>query len=76
MKNFILLILVSYCGTSQLTAQDGWFLQNPFPTTYHLYDISVIDPNIVVMVGEQGSILRTNDGGYSWQTQYFSMILI
>jgi photosystem II stability/assembly factor-like uncharacterized protein len=48
-----------------LTAQSGWFWQNPLPQG----DLrSVFEPNplTVVAVGDAGTIIRSNDGGTTW----------
>ncbi|MFI5252032.1 MAG: YCF48-related protein [Bacteroidota bacterium] len=50
-------------------AQD-WSWQNPFPQGNTLYGVATPSPGIAVMVGGQGVILTTNDGGVSWNTQY------
>ena len=57
------LILLSY---SSATAQDGWIIQNPLPQGNTLTDVCVIDQNTAIVVGEDGRIIRTTDGGENW----------
>ncbi|MFH1699684.1 MAG: YCF48-related protein [Candidatus Zixiibacteriota bacterium] len=47
----------------------GWFWQNPIPQGNDLYAISFTDTNNGTAVGENGTILRTNNGGASWKIQ-------
>ena len=47
----------------------GWFWQSPLPQGNTLLDVCVIDANTAAAVGEAGTILRTTDGGASWETQ-------
>ncbi len=47
----------------------GWFQQQLGPTLNHLRAVAAVTPNIVVAVGELGTILRTLDGGVTWRLQ-------
>lgn len=47
----------------------GWTWQNPTPTGNDLRAVAVIDRNTGTAVGAGGTILRTTDGGATWQQQ-------
>jgi len=50
-------------------SQDGWFCQSPIPTKNYLNDVCFINKDIGIAVGEAGTILRTTDGGNTWNNQ-------
>src|SRR5258708_17576822 len=50
-------------------ANSGWLWQNPLPQGNTLRSIVTVDVNVVVAVGEFGTILRTTDGGVTWILQ-------
>ena len=47
-------------------SQEGWFWQNPLPQGNNLFGVHFIDENIGWAVGENGTIIRTSDGGENW----------
>ncbi|MBI3897470.1 MAG: hypothetical protein HY308_04135 [Gammaproteobacteria bacterium] len=48
----------------------GWCVQNPLPTADDLTSIVAIDELIAWSVGNNGTILKTKDGGATWVPQY------
>jgi hypothetical protein len=69
MKNqsifFIAFLLLQFSSF----AQEGWFLQHPYPTTSDLYSVDFIDELVGTSVGNNGAIARTTDGGNTWIQQ-------
>ena len=59
-----------------LTTTGGnlWY-SRPLPTSLesydHIYDISIKDENKIWFCTGKGKIYHTNDGGFSWQLQFF-----
>lgn len=47
----------------------AWEWQNPLPQGNHLSDVSFFDARTGVAVGGYGTILRTTDGGITWETR-------
>ena len=47
----------------------GWVVQNPYPRGQALRGVSVADAMTATVVGSDGIILRTVDGGESWEIQ-------
>lgn len=45
----------------------AWEWQNPLPTGNGLWDVDFVDANHGWIAGEQGTMLRTTDGGRSWK---------
>ena len=49
--------------------QAQWFWQNPMPQGNTLRDIKIISPLIGWAVGNYGTIIKTTNGGTTWDTQ-------
>jgi photosystem II stability/assembly factor-like uncharacterized protein len=47
----------------------GWCIQSPLPTAAHLNSVAAVDRVTFWAVGDNGSILKTIDGGAAWVTQ-------
>ncbi len=62
---FVLLIINTY-------AQQGWFWQNPLPQGNPLLSVSFFDSETGVVVGKNGTFLKTSDGGNSWEYRKIS----
>jgi photosystem II stability/assembly factor-like uncharacterized protein len=60
------LSLGSVCGGTAL-AQDGWYVVSHSLTNHVLRDVRFADANTGMAVGEAGTILRTTDGGVTWE---------
>ncbi len=70
MKARILTFLVTLFLITQITySQSGWFWQNPLPQGNNLYNIEMINANIGFACNWD-NILRTINGGESWQLLY------
>src|SRR5436190_163137 len=52
-----------------IDAQARWVWQNPLPQGNTLYGVYFTDANTGTAVGENGTIVRTTDGGNSWVGQ-------
>ncbi len=48
----------------------GWFWQYPKPQGNTLRDIFIFDQNIAIAVGDLGTVIKTTDGGESWDVQH------
>ena len=55
----------------QLSAQAKWDTLSPFPTTNSLFDTHFISEETGWIVGSNGTVMRTTDGGSSWDLQYY-----
>jgi photosystem II stability/assembly factor-like uncharacterized protein len=64
MKKLVSLIIVMSCIFS-LSAQ--WHFHNPLPQGNTLRDIYFFDVNNGLAVGDGGTLLKTSDGGLSWE---------
>ncbi len=66
----ILLILSNIFSTNFIFPQTlpGWLWQNPIPQCNALTDVQILSDNIVIAVGADGTILKSIDGGNSWNT--------
>lgn len=70
MKLLITLVFIQF--TSVLPAQSNWFWANPIPQGYDINSVTFIDSQTGLAAGNYGAILRTNDGGESWNPVYVS----
>ncbi|MDP2886309.1 MAG: YCF48-related protein [Ignavibacteria bacterium] len=66
MKKIFLLCLVLFCSEELLSRQAGWYVPGSAVTTQKLKDIKALDANTAVAVGENGTIVRTTNGGTTW----------
>ena len=66
MKKISLLVFIL---SITISAQEGWFWQNPLPQGNNLISVKFISPLIGWAVGGYGTILRTINGGADWTSQ-------
>jgi len=69
------LLLTAHCSLPTVSAQKrnslGWVWQNPLPQGNPLYSIHFAkDKEIGYSVGSDGTILRTENGGFRWEKQF------
>lgn len=71
MKKFLLynLILLFSCNI-----YSQWNLLNPPPTSQHLYSLHLLGNTSGWAVGNQGTMLRTTNGGLNWTSQNSSTV--
>jgi len=68
MRTFKISLLVFVLAIS-VSAQEGWFWQNPLPQGHLLWDIEFINSNEGWAVGMYNTILKTTDAGANWTVQ-------
>jgi len=68
MKNLSLLFIAFIIIQPTTFAQEGWFEQTS-GTTEYLVGVSFTDSDNGTVVGWNGTILRTTDGGTTWTLQ-------
>jgi photosystem II stability/assembly factor-like uncharacterized protein len=66
-KLFTFICIIAFCNSS-VRAQTGWFPQTS-GTSAHLNSVYFTDANKGYVVGLNGTILKTIDGGTTWTTQ-------
>lgn len=71
LKNILLWILLSILILPSAFAQSGWELMEPIPGLQNitLQSITFANPSIGFAVGDEGTILKTTDGGINWILQ-------
>lgn len=50
-----------------LPAQQNWRWQNPFPSGNRINDSDSPSKDVIMMVGDAGTVLKSTDGGQSWK---------
>jgi len=68
MKKFIILIALLVLLPSPVFA--GWQWVTPWPTAEGLIDWCALSPDVHIVLGRNGYILRTLDGGFTWTGTY------
>lgn len=66
MRTIILSVLFQLIITVSLIAQEEWIVQES-PTENDLYSVDFINDYKGIAVGKEGTILKTIDGGTTWQ---------
>jgi len=62
--------LLVFILSISVSAQEGWFWQNPIPQGNNLNDVLIIDENTIVAVGAAGLVQKTTNGGITWETKF------
>jgi photosystem II stability/assembly factor-like uncharacterized protein len=52
--------------TNLYSQQQNWTWQNPLPQGNYLWDVQVINENLIFATGLGGTIMKTIDGGVNW----------
>ncbi len=68
---FFLLMFCSLAITPKGVSQE-WMLRNPLPTNANLEDCYLISPDTGFVCGQYQTILKTTDGGQTWQQKGFA----
>jgi photosystem II stability/assembly factor-like uncharacterized protein len=63
MRNLYILLVVFVIIPINVSAQQGWFWQNPLPQGNSLYAVHVFDDNSAIAVGQSGTIININSDG-------------
>ncbi len=48
------------------SAQSGWIMQSPPPFQYTFMDVHLFDKNNIMVIGSEGAIRKTTNGGSNW----------
>lgn len=68
MKQFFTLILIVL--STNVFSQGEWQMVSPNPTINDLFDVFFINDQIGWMVGSDGTVVKTSNGGDIWECQY------
>lgn len=68
-KLSIILAAMLVCGVMQAQLVEGW-QEIPTGVTENLFGVACLDKNEVIACGENGKILKTNDGGETWAVRF------
>ncbi len=65
MKRIVIFLLLSSTLFSQ-----GWQWQYPKPQGNTLWDLHIVNESTAVAVGELGTVIKTTDGGETWEVEH------
>ncbi len=66
MKSKFIIVLFFLLLNLPLSAQEGWFWQNPLPQGNDLNEVCFVNENIGYVIGENNTYMKTIDGGDTW----------
>jgi|GEM_PF-4417214 len=69
---YILILITAFASNIELRASDIWKFVNPNPTLYDLNDVKILSDNDLIIVGENGTILKSSNLGKNWVPLLFS----
>ena len=69
-KLCVLIIIIISVFPTTVHAQESWFWQYPKPQGNTLRDIFIFDQNTAISVGDLGTVIKTTDGGETWNVQH------
>lgn len=74
MRRFLPMLVLALAGLSARAdgpraGDGGWFWQNPLPTSNPIQGVHFVSPTMGWAIGDNGTILRTDDGGATWKYQ-------
>src|SRR3972149_1165762 len=72
-KLSLLIVALSFSfeqAYTQIADSEGWFWQYPKPQGNILRDIFIFDSTTAIVVGDLGTVIKTYDGGDSWNVQH------
>jgi len=58
--------------TTVAFSQEYWYWQNPLPQGNQLNDLWIFDTQTMLAVGDFGTVIKTSDGGASWNVSHYS----
>ena len=64
--NILKISLLVFILSNSVSAQEGWFLQNPITPEINYRSTYFLNGNVGYIVGDSGIIIRTLDGGDNW----------
>lgn len=67
LKRFFWLAILSIVFASSSLNAQSWEVLNPYPTFNFVYSVSFPSPDTGFIVGENSTVMRTIDGGDSWE---------
>jgi len=67
LRAFVLSLGIAAAWPMATSAQSEWFWQNPYPQGNDLRAVAILDPMTIVALGDLGALVRTTDGGDTWQ---------
>ncbi|MCU0342323.1 MAG: YCF48-related protein [Ignavibacterium sp.] len=73
MKKLVFVFGLLLILSSNTFSQQGWFWQNPYPGSCGYRDIEFVSENSIWAVGYNGTIVKSTDGGNTWQNIYLNL---
>lgn len=65
----IIIVLIFLTVLTSSVGAQGWLFQNPYPTSESLSGVKFVSPQKGWIIGMEGTILYTEDGGNTWDIQ-------
>ena len=69
-KCYIAFLLIMIVATTA-TSQEYWHWQNPIPQGNELNDIWMFSSQVILAVGDIGTVIKSTDGGINWSVTHY-----
>ncbi len=71
MKKFYIVFLLIIIVAATATSQEDWHWQNPIPQGNELNDIWMFSSQVILAVGDIGTVIKSTDGGINWSVTHY-----
>ncbi len=72
MKKYSITLVLSFIVATIAIGQEYWYWQSPLPQGNELNDLWMFNSNVILAVGDVGTIIKTTDGGINWSVTHYS----
>jgi len=72
MKRYVFTLVLSGLMATLAISQEYWYWKNPLPQGNELHDIWLFSPQVMLAVGDVGTVIKTSNGGLNWTVTHYS----
>lgn len=72
MKKYSIALVLSLIIATIAMGQEYWHWQNPIPQGNKLNNLWIFNSQVILAVGDVGTIIKTTDGGLNWSVSHYS----
>ena len=72
MKKYSITLVLSFIIATIAMSQEYWYWQSPTPQGNELNDLWIFNDQVIVAVGDVGTVIKTTDGGLNWSVTHYS----
>jgi len=72
MKKYLNAVVLILAITTTVMGQEFWYWQNPIPQGNKLNDVWMFNSQVILAVGDVGTIIKTTNGGIDWSVTHYN----